>query len=429
MADIVQADYESLAAVAKRFAQQSSKIRQMHSRLHRQIALLRPAWVGKGSEAFFAEMTDKVLPGVQRLSTALAEADRVTRQIEELLRSAEEQGSSPFRSDTGGTVHALPYGIGNDLAGAGESGFGDSAGDEAGGAGSYDEGAGDGSSAEAGGVGGYDEGLGGDFARDLEEFGEEYSIDNLGSSSGGVWGEDSFQPSDVNDPLMDQLQGDYGFGGVDDLGGDLGGLGTGSESDFAVPEDWLSGVEQAFDGPSSSDLGDGLGGLDSGSAGGGDLGGSGGGGDTGGGSGGGGDTGGGSGSGGGDTGGASGGSEMGSGAGSSGTPMGSASPAGELGQAGAGGLPLGQGSGASTSSQDAVAALPGPLRYAAIGAGGGGTKAAVAAAQMPGSSAAGTAAAASPARQANIGVPMGLAALAPLLALVGKAVKDRSSER
>jgi hypothetical protein len=54
--------------------------------------------------------------------------------------------------------------------------------------------------------------------------------------------------------------------------------------------------------------------------------------------------------------------------------------------------------------------------------------AAAAAGQTSGSSAAG--AVAQPhAAAANMGVPMSLAALAPLLALVGKAVKDRSSER
>ena len=56
-------------------------------------------------------------------------------------------------------------------------------------------------------------------------------------------------------------------------------------------------------------------------------------------------------------------------------------------------------------------------------------KAAVMDAKQPGAAALGTAAAAPQAAQANVGVPMGIAALAPLLALVGKAVKDRSSSR
>ena len=88
----------------------------------------------------------------------------------------------------------------------------------------------------------------------------------------------------------------------------------------------------------------------------------------------------------------------------------------------------GLGSDANTAGQAGAAALPGPLRYAAFGSGGGGGMAAAAAGQTPGGSAGG--AVAQPhAAAANMGMPMGLAALAPLLALVGKAVKDRSSER
>ena len=257
MADIVQADYESLAAVAKRFAQQSNKIRQMHDRLNRQVTLLRPTWVGKGSEAFFAEIGDKVLPAVQRLSAALAEADRVTRQIEEILHSAEEQGSSPFQRDEEPVLRGQPYepgtGVGEsggggdagdensggagdeigsgtgddgdgaggagDEAGGGAGGYGDGvggAGDEIGsGTGDDGDGAGGAGDEAGGGAGGYGDGVGGagspddgpgnsggnlgeDFVRDLDDFGQEYSIDNLGSGSGGAWDDDSFRPSDMD---------------------------------------------------------------------------------------------------------------------------------------------------------------------------------------------------------------------------------------
>ena len=420
MADIVQANYESLAAVAKQFAQQSNKIHQMHGRLNRQVALLRPTWDGKGSEAFFAEMADKVMPAVQRLGAALADADRVTRQIEEILHGAEEQGSSPFQQDEEPIFRALPHDPGADLGGAGGSDEG------TGGAGGESGGADDGPVGEPeGGQSGPDQGLGGEsggtdgggvgteFVRDPEDFGQDFSIDNLSSGSGGAWGDDSFQPFDTNDPLPDQLYKDYGFDTTGDFGGDeAGSLGPGGDSSYTVPDDWLSEVEKTLGSPWTDDLGQDTGGA-GGSGGGGDAGS---GGDMGGGA---------SGGGGESSGGASGGST-----GSGGAPLSSASPAGGMGQAPAATMPVAQGSSMGASSQGATAALPAALRYSAIGVSGAGIRA-VTGAETPGSSAfgAGVAAAAPQAAQANVGVPMGLAALAPLLALVGKAVKDRSSDR
>ena len=318
MADIIQANYESLRGVAKSFAQQSNAIRQLHSRLNRQVAQLRPAWVGRGSDAFFAEMTDKVLPAVQRLSAALAEADKVTKQIGEIMQNAEGEGAAPFESFASEGAGSGP---GDDASG----GLGDDA----------------------------SGGLGDDGAGDLADFGREIaSIGNMSDSS------------------FDELSSDNGFGDAGDFGDDAGGSATGGEGEFAVPDDWLDGVRDATGGETGG------------------------------------------GSGGGETGGGSGGGQMGAGGGQMG---------------GGSGMGQGLGSDANAAGQAGAAALPGPLRYAPSGSGGGGGMAA-AAGQTWGGSAAG--AVAQPhAAAANLGMPMGLAALAPLLALVGKAVKDRSSER
>ena len=200
MADIIQANYESLKGVAKSFAKQSNEIRQLHSRLNRQVAQLRPAWIGRGSEAFFAEMTDKVLPAVQRLSAALAEADKVTKQIGEILQNAEGDGAAPFES------------FANEGAGGGP---GDGAGGEAG----------DGASGEPVMASGE---AGNELTGGLDDFGRE--IASIG---------------DMSDSAFDELSEDSGFGDAGDFGGDTGGPATGGEGEFAVPDDWLDGVRDA----------------------------------------------------------------------------------------------------------------------------------------------------------------------------------------
>ncbi len=270
MAEVVQADYEALAGVAKRFATNASAIQQLHSRLGRQATQLRSAWIGKGSDAFFAEMTDKVLPAVQRLSAALTEAARVTKQIDQVLRDAEEAGAAPFEQAEGG------------------SGAGGEIGDAAGGGGSGD-------------------GLGDDFMRTLDEFTRQISIENPGSGTEGAWSEDGYLPGDMDGSGFDQIENDYGFGDAADLGGagGSGGGSTGGSNDFAVPEDWLDGV--TGDSPWSGSGAGGMGEMDSAGSGAGGMGEMGGGG-----SGSGGEMGAGSGSGG----------EMGGGAGSGGMPTG-----------------------------------------------------------------------------------------------------------
>ncbi len=357
MAEVVQADYEALAGVAKRFATNASAIQQLQSRLGRQVTQLRSAWIGKGSDAFFAEMTDKVLPAVQRLNAALTEAERVTKQIDQLLRDAEEEGAAPFEQAEGG---GSPGGEIGDAAGGGGSG----------------------------------DGLGDDFMRNLDEFTRQISIENPGSGEEGAWSEDSYRPGDMDGSGFDQIENDYGFGDAADLGG--AGSSGGGSSDFAVPEDWLDGV--TGDSPWS---GNGAGGM-------GELGGAG--------SGSGGEMGAGSGSGG----------ETGGGAGSGGMPTGSGSPADS------GGMPAGAGAGQGGGAGGDAAAgrVPEPLRYQPLGSG-------VMAAPAAGSGAAagmqaghgGMVSGAAPAAaKGNLGIPTGLAALGPLVALLGKAIKDRTSK-
>jgi WXG100 family type VII secretion target len=96
-ADEIKADYEQLAQAVNRFDAQSQQIQQMAQSVQRSMETLRSGWEGRGSQAFFSELQGKVLPGVNRLYLAMAQAAQVTQQISQVLRQAEEEASRPFR--------------------------------------------------------------------------------------------------------------------------------------------------------------------------------------------------------------------------------------------------------------------------------------------------------------------------------------------
>ncbi|MBI1294614.1 WXG100 family type VII secretion target [bacterium] len=98
MSDQIQADYEQLEQVAAKFAQQADSVAQMIQSVRGSMDKLENGgWIGRGSSAFFAEMNNKVLPGTQRLQTALTEAGRATQEISNLVKQAEDEASTPFR--------------------------------------------------------------------------------------------------------------------------------------------------------------------------------------------------------------------------------------------------------------------------------------------------------------------------------------------
>lgn len=97
--DEIRADYNRLEQLANQFASQSQAIQQMLQNVRGSMDPLQSGgWIGRGSDAFFTEMQSEVLPATQRLQEALDEANRVTKQIIQTVKQAEEEASSPFRA-------------------------------------------------------------------------------------------------------------------------------------------------------------------------------------------------------------------------------------------------------------------------------------------------------------------------------------------
>lgn len=130
-APIIQAEYDELEALARRFDEQSSISGQLAQLLQRDVdGLVNGGWQGRGIDAFSAEMTNEIFPALFRLSQALAQSGAATRAIIEILRTAEAEAAALIQGD-GASVHDN----GSDsAASAGNNGGGEGGGDGRGGA-------------------------------------------------------------------------------------------------------------------------------------------------------------------------------------------------------------------------------------------------------------------------------------------------------
>jgi WXG100 family type VII secretion target len=98
MADQVRADYEQLAQVASQFSNQAEVVQEMLEKIRSSMDKLEnDGWVGRGSDAFFSEMQNEVIPATQRLIQVLGEASRATNDISQTMQQADEEASAPFR--------------------------------------------------------------------------------------------------------------------------------------------------------------------------------------------------------------------------------------------------------------------------------------------------------------------------------------------
>lgn len=97
--DEIRADYERLEQIANQFANQCQAIQQMLQGVKGAMDPLEGGgWIGRGSDAFFAEMNGEVTPASMRLRDALEEASGATKKIAEVIRKAEEAAATPFRA-------------------------------------------------------------------------------------------------------------------------------------------------------------------------------------------------------------------------------------------------------------------------------------------------------------------------------------------
>ena len=107
MGDRIDVDYDLLNGIVKRFSIEGDAIRQLTTATRNKVQALHGAgWIGRGSEAFFAEMQNKVLPGMDRLGQALEEAAGATQKIMAAFQQGEEEAAGMFRQGGDAAVGA-----------------------------------------------------------------------------------------------------------------------------------------------------------------------------------------------------------------------------------------------------------------------------------------------------------------------------------
>ena len=117
---VVRADYAELARMAACFAQQAEQSRRMLQRVRSEQATLQGGdWLGKGAQAFYAEMNGQVVPTLNRLVRAMEEAQRVTLQVSRLLKEAEDEAARCLRANGSGGVAGVGQASGAPGAAAG----------------------------------------------------------------------------------------------------------------------------------------------------------------------------------------------------------------------------------------------------------------------------------------------------------------------
>jgi WXG100 family type VII secretion target len=96
-APTVRSDYDQLKNVSQSFSQQADVLNGMNQNLQGNVDVLYDGdWIGQGQQAFIKEWIDEVSPTLKRLQSAMAESARITQQISQIMKEAEENASKCF---------------------------------------------------------------------------------------------------------------------------------------------------------------------------------------------------------------------------------------------------------------------------------------------------------------------------------------------
>jgi WXG100 family type VII secretion target len=83
--------------MSQAFNQQADAIAKMNQTLKScQETLQGGDWIGQGANAFQQEMNGQVMPSLGRLQKALTEAARLTAQMSQIIKQAEQDASGVF---------------------------------------------------------------------------------------------------------------------------------------------------------------------------------------------------------------------------------------------------------------------------------------------------------------------------------------------
>src|SRR3990172_4002341 len=100
----IRVDHDAMGVVGRSFAKAAEATGNTLRQLKSAMGVLNGGdWIGQGANKFYQEMDSDVLPAVQRLTSGLAEGAKVSEQISQLMKQAEEEAARFLRgAGTGG---------------------------------------------------------------------------------------------------------------------------------------------------------------------------------------------------------------------------------------------------------------------------------------------------------------------------------------
>ena len=99
MAQIRKLNYDDLTNIVGKFKSEGQEIDALLKQTKSKVeGLHNNQWVGEGSEKFFNEMEQSVLPALGRLVGALAHAADVAQKIADTIRRFDEETKSFFNN-------------------------------------------------------------------------------------------------------------------------------------------------------------------------------------------------------------------------------------------------------------------------------------------------------------------------------------------
>ena len=93
----VRGDYDSLKQIAGSFNKEAESVEATLRDLTGKMDTLQGGdWIGQGANQFYQEMESQVIPHMNKLRDALAEAGKTSDQISKLIQDLEDHTSKIF---------------------------------------------------------------------------------------------------------------------------------------------------------------------------------------------------------------------------------------------------------------------------------------------------------------------------------------------
>ncbi len=90
----IRCDHDQIQKISSQFSAQSSAIAGINRKLKSARATLEGGdWIGRGATQFLKEMNNEINPAMKRLQKAMDEAAKVTKQVSQAFKDAEEESS------------------------------------------------------------------------------------------------------------------------------------------------------------------------------------------------------------------------------------------------------------------------------------------------------------------------------------------------